>query len=70
MNEMTGKNGRLTETICREFGCKKILVIGDLMVDEYIVGNVSRLSPEAPIPVLDSKKCSMEAGGEIGRAHV
>ncbi len=69
MNEMTGKNGRLTETICREFGCKKILVIGDLMVDEYIVGNVSRLSPEAPIPVLDSKKCSMEAGGASNVAH-
>lgn len=29
-----------------------ILVIGDVMVDEYIVGNVNRISPEAPVPVV------------------
>ena len=30
----------------------KILVIGDLMLDQYIIGHVSRISPEAPVPVL------------------
>lgn len=28
----------------------KILVIGDIMLDRYIWGNVSRISPEAPVP--------------------
>ena len=30
----------------------KILVIGDVMVDEYVDGKVERVSPEAPVPVL------------------
>lgn len=32
---------------------KKVLVIGDVGVDEYIMGSVRRISPEAPVPVLD-----------------
>ena len=39
------------------------LVIGDLMVDEYEIGSVSRISPEAPIPVLDFTKRVRRAGG-------
>lgn len=31
---------------------KKILVVGDLMLDRYIIGSVSRISPEAPVPVV------------------
>lgn len=31
---------------------KRILVVGDLMLDRYILGNVSRISPEAPVPVV------------------
>ncbi len=31
---------------------KKVLVIGDVMLDEYIFGDVSRISPEAPVPIL------------------
>jgi len=32
---------------------KKIAVVGDLMVDRYFWGIVSRISPEAPVPVVD-----------------
>lgn len=35
------------------FKSKKVLVIGDVGVDEYIMGAVKRISPEAPVPVLD-----------------
>ena len=42
---------------------KRILVIGDLMVDEYITGEVRRISPEAPVPVLNFAKKTREAGG-------
>ena len=34
------------------FGRLKVLVVGDLMLDRYIVGDVERISPEAPVPVL------------------
>ncbi|MGE4371747.1 MAG: D-glycero-beta-D-manno-heptose-7-phosphate kinase [Xanthobacter sp.] len=33
-------------------GAQRIVVIGDVMVDQYITGSVSRISPEAPVPVL------------------
>jgi len=42
---------------------KKILVIGDLMVDRYQWGNVTRICPEAPVPVLEIIKTESQAGG-------
>ena len=38
--------------ILSAFGRQRILVVGDLMLDRYIYGSVSRLSPEAPVPVV------------------
>jgi len=35
------------------FNNKKVLIIGDVMVDRYLVGEVNRMSPEAPVPVVD-----------------
>ena len=40
-----------------------ILVFGDYMVDEYIDGDVSRISPEAPVPVLNVKNKLKRIGG-------
>jgi len=40
-----------------------ILVIGDLMIDHYIWGNASRLSPEAPVPIVNVKNESVTLGG-------
>src|SRR6185312_3183248 len=40
-----------------------ILVIGDLMIDHYIWGHASRLSPEAPVPIVDVKTESTTLGG-------
>lgn len=40
-----------------------VLVIGDLMVDHYIWGSATRLSPEAPVPVVNVKKESTTLGG-------
>lgn len=48
---------------------KKVLVIGDLMVDEYVTGKVSRISPEAPVPVLNFKEKRLEAGGASNVAN-
>jgi rfaE bifunctional protein kinase chain/domain len=40
-----------------------ILVIGDLMIDHYIWGNATRLSPEAPVPIVNVKNESTTLGG-------
>jgi len=45
------------------FGHLKILVIGDLMLDRYIFGEVDRISPEAPVPVLRHVRRYERAGG-------
>ena len=41
----------------------KILVIGDLMLDHYIWGDVHRISPEAPVPIVNAARESHTAGG-------
>lgn len=41
----------------------RVLLVGDLMVDEYIYGNAERLSPEAPVPVVQEKRRERRAGG-------
>ncbi len=47
---------------------RKILVFGDLMIDEYIYGVVSRISPEAPVPVLEFKYSDRRLGGAANAA--
>lgn len=42
---------------------KSIVVIGDLMLDEYVVGTVERISPEAPVPVLKEEAIEYSFGG-------
>lgn len=46
-----------------DFKSPKILIIGDLMVDQYILGDATRLSPEAPVPVVNVLKESSTLGG-------
>ena len=42
--------------LLEKFKEQKILVYGDLMLDRYIHGEVSRISPEAPVPVVHVKR--------------
>jgi D-beta-D-heptose 7-phosphate kinase/D-beta-D-heptose 1-phosphate adenosyltransferase len=46
-----------------DFSAARILVIGDVMLDHFIYGDVHRLSPEAPVPVLRVCRESMSPGG-------
>lgn len=39
------------------------LIVGDIMVDKYIIGDVERISPEAPVPVLLQRKTERKVGG-------
>src|SRR6266849_4631816 len=41
----------------------KVVVLGDVMLDEFLWGDVSRISPEAPVPVVDIKRESTHLGG-------
>ena len=49
--------------ILNNFKNKKILVVGDIMLDKYIWGEVSRISPEAPVQVVNVKKETYAPGG-------
>src|ERR1700760_1872695 len=49
--------------IVRRFADARVLVLGDVMLDRYVSGSASRLSPEAPIPVLRPATTRATLGG-------
>ncbi|MGV8079199.1 MAG: D-glycero-beta-D-manno-heptose-7-phosphate kinase [Syntrophales bacterium] len=51
------------ESIIDGFSRAKVLVVGDIMVDHFIWGRVSRISPEAPVPVVDVQSDNLLLGG-------
>jgi len=51
------------------FRDKKILVLGDLMLDRYLWGTVARISPEAPVPVVEIDSEATRLGGAANVAH-
>ena len=60
---------RNLKEIIRKFNRANILVVGDLILDEYIWGSVERISPEAPVPVLWAKKRTFVPGGTANVAN-
>lgn len=63
------KNLSRLKEIVSKFDRAKILVIGDLMLDEFIWGDVSRISPEAPVPVVHMRRESFMPGGALNVAN-
>jgi D-beta-D-heptose 7-phosphate kinase/D-beta-D-heptose 1-phosphate adenosyltransferase len=51
------------------FAGRTVLVLGDVMLDRYVSGEVSRISPEAPIPVLHATAARASLGGAANVAH-
>jgi D-beta-D-heptose 7-phosphate kinase/D-beta-D-heptose 1-phosphate adenosyltransferase len=51
------------------FGAARVLVVGDLMLDRYLWGQVQRISPEAPVPVLHLGRETETAGGAANVAR-
>ncbi|MBU0686750.1 MAG: D-glycero-beta-D-manno-heptose-7-phosphate kinase [Candidatus Margulisbacteria bacterium] len=51
------------KTFISKFKNKKILILGDLMLDEHIWSKVSRISPEAPVPIAAVQSISLVPGG-------
>jgi rfaE bifunctional protein kinase chain/domain len=50
-------------TLFQGFNNKKVLIVGDAMIDAYMWGKINRMSPEAPVPVVEVKKHENRLGG-------
>jgi len=59
---MTDRSKELIEIVER-FPGKRIAVVGDLILDEFIWGDVRRISPEAPVPIVEVVRESIAPGG-------
>ena len=62
-------NARRLKEILSQAKTKRILVIGDLMLDEFVWGKVGRISPEAPVPVVEVTGESFYPGGAANVAR-
>jgi D-glycero-beta-D-manno-heptose-7-phosphate kinase len=60
---------RRVRAIVRRFGRSRIMVVGDCIVDEYLWGDVYRISPEAPVPVVQVDRESLRLGGAANVAQ-
>jgi len=56
-------------SILNRLGTHSILVVGDLMLDRYVWGKISRISPEAPIQILNTEREEFRLGGASNVAH-
>jgi D-glycero-beta-D-manno-heptose-7-phosphate kinase len=56
-------NRQRIEELLSQFPGKTILILGDVMLDEYIWGKVARISPEAPVPIVEVTKETQRLGG-------
>lgn len=65
---MTIRKNELKRFLTR-FSRRKILVLGDMMLDHYIWGSVRRISPEAPVPVVNVQSESILLGGAGNVLH-
>jgi rfaE bifunctional protein kinase chain/domain len=57
------------ESLFKAFDRQTIMVVGDLMLDRYMWGSVRRISPEAPVPVVDIESESVRFGGAANVIH-
>lgn len=56
-------NYQRASRIVENFAKRRIVVLGDLMLDEFIWGEVRRISPEAPVPVVEVRRETLNLGG-------
>ena len=61
-------NRKRVETLIRSFAGQRIIVLGDVMLDRFVWGKVRRISPEAPVPVVDIIEETNVLGGSANVA--
>ena len=66
---VNGLNKARVEKIFGNFSKCRILIVGDIMLDRYLWGNCSRISPEAPVPVVEIEKEEHLLGGAANVAN-
>ena len=57
------------EILFNSFKNKKIMIVGDMMLDVYMNGKVERISPEAPVPIVSVTKTFSRLGGAANVAQ-
>jgi D-beta-D-heptose 7-phosphate kinase/D-beta-D-heptose 1-phosphate adenosyltransferase len=62
-NLQSAMNQQRAQQLINNFAGKRLVVLGDLMLDEFVWGQVRRISPEAPVPVVEVKRESWQLGG-------
>ncbi|MEW6322932.1 MAG: D-glycero-beta-D-manno-heptose-7-phosphate kinase [Acidobacteriota bacterium] len=55
--------------IVARFGSTRLVIVGDVMLDQFLIGRVSRISPEAPVPVVEFAREEHRLGGAANVAH-
>ena len=60
---MSNLNAQRAQEIVGSMRDRKVVVLGDVMLDEFVWGDVTRISPEAPVPVVDIQRESFHLGG-------
>jgi len=63
------KNNQQLQKVVRQLSDQPILVVGDLMLDRFVWGRVERISPEAPVPVVEVVKETVHLGGAANVAY-
>ncbi len=61
--------GKLLKQYIDRFAQARVLVIGDIIMDKFVWGDVSRISPEAPVPVVEVKQETKMLGGAANVIH-
>lgn len=59
----------IANPIVESLGAVRILIIGDVMLDRYWFGEVNRISPEAPVPIVRVERCEERLGGAANVAR-
>src|SRR5437763_8647478 len=68
-NDQPNMTSARVEELLQQAKSKRLLVIGDLMLDEFVWGKVGRISPEAPVPVVEVTGESFYPGGAANVAR-
>ena len=66
---MTVNKEKLMQFVLNDISKTRILVVGDVMLDRYYYGEVTRISPEAPVPITHITKITDTMGGAANVAH-
>ena len=60
---------KIENNLIESFSTTRILCVGDVMLDQFIRGTISRISPEAPVPVVQVGKIDERLGGAANVAR-